>query len=167
MVERRQHLRFALEPGQALRVVGEEVRENLDGDVAVQLGVACPIDLAHAVEPRRGRGNESAPVIGLSRDEQALPPRGGTLALRRMARLVARYARRTMRVFSASTRAPALQHGRVTTETPVHATARPIAVHRGARGPGGVVMLGRRGVVRIRPFAHAGLRRRSASSPGG
>ena len=54
MVERRQHLRFAAEPRQPLRVVGEQVRQNFDRDVTVQLGVACPIDLTHAARPEGG-----------------------------------------------------------------------------------------------------------------
>ena len=39
MVEGRQDLRFPLEPGQAIRVGGEGVRRNLQGDIAVELGV--------------------------------------------------------------------------------------------------------------------------------
>ena len=55
MVERRQHLRFAVEARQSLRVVGEDVRENFDRDVTVQLRVARPIDLAHAAGPEGGQ----------------------------------------------------------------------------------------------------------------
>ena len=55
MVERRQHLRFALETRESLRVGGEEVRQNLDGDVTVQPRVACPIDFAHSAGPEGGQ----------------------------------------------------------------------------------------------------------------
>ena len=55
MVERRQHLRFALETRESLRVGGEEVRQNLDGHVTVQLRVACPIDFAHSAGPEGGQ----------------------------------------------------------------------------------------------------------------
>ena len=48
MVERRQHLRFALESRQPVRVGGHRRRQYLDGDVTLQLAVAGAIDLAHA-----------------------------------------------------------------------------------------------------------------------
>ena len=55
MVERRQHLRFALETRESLRVGGEEVRQNLDGHVTVQSRVACPVDFAHPAGPEGGQ----------------------------------------------------------------------------------------------------------------
>ena len=53
MVERREHLRLALEPGETIGVGREEVRQDLDGDVALQLRVARLVDLAH---PARSDG---------------------------------------------------------------------------------------------------------------
>ena len=52
MVQRREDLRFALEPGQSLGIAGERGRENLDGDVAAQLRVAGAIHLAHAARAK-------------------------------------------------------------------------------------------------------------------
>ena len=48
MIERRQRLRLALESRQPLRVAGKRRRQRLQRDVAAQLRVARPIDLAHA-----------------------------------------------------------------------------------------------------------------------
>ena len=48
VVERREHLRFAMEARQSLGIVGEEIGQDLDRDVAVQLGVMGTIDLAHS-----------------------------------------------------------------------------------------------------------------------
>ena len=54
MVERCQHLRFPLEAGEAFGVVDKGVRENLQGDIAVELGVTSPVHLAHAAHPDLG-----------------------------------------------------------------------------------------------------------------
>ena len=54
MVERGEHLRFALEPGESFGVAGEGVRQDLDRDVAIQLGIARAIHLAHAAGPHGG-----------------------------------------------------------------------------------------------------------------
>ena len=48
MVERREDLRFALEPGQAIRIGGESFRQDLQGDIAVELRVVRPLHFAHA-----------------------------------------------------------------------------------------------------------------------
>ena len=48
MIERCQDLRFALETGQPLGVVDERVGQDLQGDIAVELGIDGPIDLAHS-----------------------------------------------------------------------------------------------------------------------
>ena len=48
MVERGEDLRFALEPGEAIGIVGEGIRQHLHRDVAIELGVARAIHLAHA-----------------------------------------------------------------------------------------------------------------------
>ncbi len=42
-----------LEPRQPLGVRGECVGQHLDGDLAAQLDVARPVDLAHAARPER------------------------------------------------------------------------------------------------------------------
>ena len=51
VVQRRQHLRFPLEAGQPLGVVDEGVGEDLQRDIAVELGVAGLVHLAHAAYP--------------------------------------------------------------------------------------------------------------------
>ncbi len=48
MVERRQHLRLALEARQPFGIAGKGVGQHLDGDVPVELGVPRSIHLAHA-----------------------------------------------------------------------------------------------------------------------
>ena len=52
MIERREHLRFALEPRQPIGIGRERVRQDLDRDVAIQLRVAGAIHLAHAAAPQ-------------------------------------------------------------------------------------------------------------------
>ena len=54
MVQRRQRLGFALEARQPLGVVGEGLGQDLDRDVATQLGVGRAIDLAHAAGAEGG-----------------------------------------------------------------------------------------------------------------
>jgi hypothetical protein len=51
VIERSQHLRFALETGQAVRVVGEGGRKGLDGHLAPQLRIRRPPDLAMPPSP--------------------------------------------------------------------------------------------------------------------
>jgi len=51
MVERRQRLRFAHQPAEALRLVRELLGEDLDGDVALQPRVAGAPDLSHPAGP--------------------------------------------------------------------------------------------------------------------
>ena len=48
MVQRGQHLRFAGEARQAVGIGGENVRQDFDGDVAIELGIGGAIDGAHA-----------------------------------------------------------------------------------------------------------------------
>ena len=48
MVEAGEDLRLALEPCEAFRVSGKRVGEDLQGDLAVQLGIRRLIDLPHA-----------------------------------------------------------------------------------------------------------------------
>ena len=47
MVEAGEHVRFPLEPGDPIRVRGEGVGENLQGDITPELRVGGAIDLAH------------------------------------------------------------------------------------------------------------------------
>jgi hypothetical protein len=53
VVQGRQHPRLALEARQPLGILREEVRQNLQRDVAPQLRVARAIDLAHSACPER------------------------------------------------------------------------------------------------------------------
>src|SRR3954453_9576173 len=48
MVERREHLRFACEACEPIRVARERIRQNLQRNVAMQLRVGCSIDRAHS-----------------------------------------------------------------------------------------------------------------------
>ena len=48
MIQRGQRLRFAREASQPVRVAGERRGQHLDGDLAIELRVACAIDLAHS-----------------------------------------------------------------------------------------------------------------------
>ena len=54
MVERGEDLRFALEAGQAIGIVGEGIGQDFQGDIAIELGVARAIDLAHAARTESG-----------------------------------------------------------------------------------------------------------------
>ncbi len=54
MVERREHLRFALEAREPVRVLCERSRQHLQRDVAVEPGVAGTIDLAHSAFAQLG-----------------------------------------------------------------------------------------------------------------
>lgn len=67
MVQRREELRFALEPREALTVVRKLLGEDLDRHLAAELGIASAVDLAHAtladeggdlVRPEPGCGGE-------------------------------------------------------------------------------------------------------------
>jgi len=51
VIERGQYLCFALEACEALRVLGERRRKNLDRYVAIELGVVCAVDFAHTARP--------------------------------------------------------------------------------------------------------------------
>ena len=48
MIQRGQHLRFALEARHVLLVIREGRGQHLDGDVAIELGVVRAVHLAHA-----------------------------------------------------------------------------------------------------------------------
>ena len=53
MVERRERLRLTLEPREPFGIAGEDVRENLDRDVAIESSVAGSVDLAHPARAQR------------------------------------------------------------------------------------------------------------------
>jgi hypothetical protein len=55
MVQRGERFCFALEPREALRGVGEHIRENFDRHIPIQLPVPGAIDLAH---PAGAEGGE-------------------------------------------------------------------------------------------------------------
>ena len=106
MIEGGQHLRLAPEARQALGVGAVELGEDLQRDVAVELGVARPVDLAHAAGAERrldlvgaeaGAGGEGHG--GISQREQPLRQLAGVepARLRRLAQRVrGREARATV-----------------------------------------------------------------------
>ena len=53
VIEGREHLRFAAEARHAVGIVRHRGKQDLDRDVAIQLRVAGPVDLAHAACPER------------------------------------------------------------------------------------------------------------------
>ena len=54
MVQRGEDSGFSLEPGQAFRIIGEEVREDFEGHIPAELHVPGPIHLAHAARADEG-----------------------------------------------------------------------------------------------------------------
>ncbi len=54
MIERREHLRVAAEAREPNRIVGDGGQQQLDRDVAIELGVASAIHLAHATGAESG-----------------------------------------------------------------------------------------------------------------
>ena len=56
MVQRGEHLRFALEAREAIRIARERVGQDLQRDVAIQLRIARAIHLAHAAGAKGRRG---------------------------------------------------------------------------------------------------------------
>ncbi len=54
MVQRREDSGFTLEPGQAFRIIGEEVRQDLEGHVPAELRIVGPIYLPHPALPDEG-----------------------------------------------------------------------------------------------------------------
>ena len=53
MIERREDLRFAFEAREAIGIEGEQLGQDFEGDVAIQLGVARAIHLAHSAAAER------------------------------------------------------------------------------------------------------------------
>ncbi len=77
VVERRQHLGLALEPGEALGVGGERLGQHLDRHLAVEPGVGGPVHLAHAALAQLGGDRE----VGKGpADQTAIPAQTRTLA---------------------------------------------------------------------------------------
>jgi hypothetical protein len=58
MVERCQHVRFALEASHAARIARERVRQNLQRHITFQFGVAATVDLTHESDALRKRGGQ-------------------------------------------------------------------------------------------------------------
>ena len=54
MVQRREHFGFALKPSQPIVIRRDGRRQDLDGDLALQLGVGRPIDLPHSALTEQG-----------------------------------------------------------------------------------------------------------------
>ena len=54
MIERGQDLRFAPESGERLGVLERSARENLEGDLSTEFGIAGAIDLAHSTFAQLG-----------------------------------------------------------------------------------------------------------------
>ena len=73
MVERREHPRFALEAREPLGIRREDVRQDLDRDVAPELRVARAIDLAHPARAER-RKDSVWPRPGVRRCPDAHRP---------------------------------------------------------------------------------------------
>jgi hypothetical protein len=48
MIQRREHFGFTLESRDPIRIGGDRRRQNLDGDIALQLGIRRAVDLSHA-----------------------------------------------------------------------------------------------------------------------
>jgi hypothetical protein len=53
MVQRRECLRFAGEPGEPIGIVGKRVGEDFERDIAIQLRIARAVDLPHPASPIR------------------------------------------------------------------------------------------------------------------
>jgi hypothetical protein len=53
MIQRRERLCFALEPGNPIAVGGKHIREDFDRDVAVELRIPRAVDLAHSAGTER------------------------------------------------------------------------------------------------------------------
>ncbi len=47
MIEGREYVCLAFEPSQAIRMSGKQIRQDLEGDVAMQLRIARPVNFAH------------------------------------------------------------------------------------------------------------------------
>ena len=63
MVQAARRSRFLLEPAAIRRVLGELRRQDLDRDVALQLGIAGPVHLAHPARAQRADDLEPADTM--------------------------------------------------------------------------------------------------------
>ena len=54
MIERREHLGFALEARESFGIARHQLRQHLDGDLSFQLRVGSPIHFAHPAGSNRG-----------------------------------------------------------------------------------------------------------------
>ena len=66
MIQRGKRLRFTRESRQAVRIVRKRLRQDLDRHVAIQPGIARPVDLPHPpFADRRGDFVDTKPGIGV------------------------------------------------------------------------------------------------------
>ena len=79
MVQRRERLGFAREPGEPIGIVRERVGQDFERDVAIELRVASPIDLSHPafadrrsdfVDAEAGAGSEGQTTWIIRSDER-------------------------------------------------------------------------------------------------
>ena len=90
MVQRCEHLRFALESRDAIRITDERGGEDLNRDVAIEFRIARAVDLAHAAGADGGDDFISAKArTGTQRHWRALAwaPTRCLASARRLARL--------------------------------------------------------------------------------
>jgi len=73
VIERREHLRFTLEPGESLRVCCHVGGQDLDRDVAPELLVARAIDLAHSALAEFGDDLVGAEAISRGQWQEVAP----------------------------------------------------------------------------------------------
>ena len=83
MVQRGEDSGFSLKPGQAFRIIGEDVGEDFEGHVPAELGVPGPIHLAHAAAANEGSnlvdakpGARAEGHVGYDNGAAILPPVG-------------------------------------------------------------------------------------------
>ena len=78
VIERREDAGFALEAREPALVLHERLRQHLQRDVTIELGVACAIHLAHAAFPDAGLHHIRAETrAGLKCHEAAIINRRG------------------------------------------------------------------------------------------
>jgi hypothetical protein len=54
MVQGREYLRLAFEPGEPIGVTRHRRQQHLDGDVSLQSRIVGPVHLSHAARPQPG-----------------------------------------------------------------------------------------------------------------
>jgi hypothetical protein len=92
MVHGGEELGFALEPGNATAIADERVRQDFDGDVPLQTGVASPVDLTHAAGTDGGEDLERPEAGSVCERHRGLilhffSPATETLLLRKVAQV--------------------------------------------------------------------------------